>query len=66
MILSGKCLFDKENNLNFVTYIGEGFNKGKSNILSKFYSKYTHKELDKNDKSKIINYFKAHSQFGDN
>jgi hypothetical protein len=66
LILPGKCLFDKENNLNFVAYLGEGFNKGKSDILNKFYSKYTQNELDENDKSKIINYIKAHPQFGDN
>ena len=66
LILPGKCLFDKENNLNFVAYLGEGFNKGKSDILNKFYSKYTQNELDKNDKTKIINYIKTHPQFGDN
>jgi hypothetical protein len=66
LILPGKCLFDKENNLNFIAYLGEGLNKGKSDILNKFYSKYTQNELDKNDKNKIINYIKAHPDFVDN
>ena len=66
LILPGKCLFDKENNLNFVTYLGEGFNKGKSDILNKFYSKYAQNELDKDEKSKIIKYIKTHPQLAEN
>ena len=66
LILPGKCLFDKENNLNFVTYLGEGFNKGNSDILNKFYSKYTQNELNKDEKNKIIKYIKDHLQFEEN
>ena len=59
LILPGKCLFVKKNNLNFVTYLGEGFNKDKLDILNKFYSKYAQNELNNDGKSKIINYIKV-------
>ena len=32
MILTGKCLFEDEDHLNFVNYWGEGFNGGKSDL----------------------------------
>ena len=36
LLLPGKCLFEDENNLNFVHYWGEGFNGGKEDFLQKF------------------------------
>ena len=35
-VLSGKCLFEDEENLNFMNYWGEGFNAGKSDILDEY------------------------------
>ena len=36
LILPGKCLFEDEDNLNFVNYWGEGFNGGKEDFLQRF------------------------------
>jgi hypothetical protein len=58
-ILSGKCLFDDENHLNFINYWGEGFNGGKSDILNNFYSKYKQKNLEKNEIDKIVEYINS-------
>jgi len=58
-VLSGKCLFEDEENLNFMNYWGEGFNTGKSDILDKFYSKYKQKDLGKEEVDKIIEYIKT-------
>ena len=57
LLLPGKCLFEDENNLKFVSYWGEGFNGGKSDVLQQFYKKYKQTDLDKDEKKKIIQYF---------
>ena len=56
LLLPGKCLFDSEDNLNFVTYWSEGFRGGKSSTLSTFYEKYPQKDLNNNEKEIIMNY----------
>ena len=53
LILPEKCMFEGEENLNFVTFYGEGFRGGKSGTLRKFYSKYPQKDLDDNEKEYI-------------
>ena len=45
LLLPGKCLFENEDNLNFITYWSEGFRGGKSDTLSLFYLKYPQKDL---------------------
>ena len=59
LLLPGKCLFEDENNLNFVNYWGEGFNVGKENFLQRF-EKVLNKpeELTKDEKVKIKEYIK--------
>ena len=42
--------------LNFITYWGEGFKGGKSDILNKFYLKYPQTDLTKEEKKKIFIY----------
>ena len=54
IILTGKCLFEKDN-LKTVIYFGEGFNS-----LEKFYNKYKHKELEDKEKLMILRYIKRH------
>ena len=56
LLLPGKCLFDNEDNLNFVIYWSEGFRGGKSSTLSNFYLKYPQKDLNNNEKQIIMNY----------
>ena len=56
IILPGLCLFDNEDNLNFVTYWSEGFRGGKSDTLSTFYLKYPQKDLNSNEKQIINDY----------
>ena len=58
LILPGKCLFENETNLNFVTYWGEGFNGGKSDILQRFEKSYKTENLTNEEKSKIFTYVK--------
>ena len=58
LILPGKSLFQEEDNLNFVSYWGEGFNGGKSEIFQKFYAKYKQKDLEDNEKDIIVNYIR--------
>jgi hypothetical protein len=54
LLLPGKCLFaTDENNLKFVSYWGEGFNGGKSDVLQQFFKKYKQVDLDQEEK-KII------------
>ena len=57
VLLSGKCLFEEDND-HFVTFWGEGFNGGKSDVLQKFYEKFKQTDLDKNEKEKVKNYLK--------
>ena len=52
-ILPGKCLFDSEENLNFVNYWGEG----KSDILNDFYSKYKQKNLEDDEIQLIVDFY---------
>ena len=52
IILPGKCLFDNEDKLNFVTYWSEGLRGNKSDTLSNYYDKYPQKDLDENEKKK--------------
>ena len=56
IILPGVCLFEGEDQLNFITFWGEGFRGGKSDMLSNFYSKYSQKDLDDKEKEGIIEY----------
>jgi hypothetical protein len=56
LLLAGKCLFEKEN-LKLVKYLGEDFN-GKSDILDRFYKKYSQIELEKEEKEKIVSILK--------
>ena len=58
LILSGKCLFENEDKLNFVTYWGEGFSGGNLEIMNKFYSKYKQNNLNDEEKGIIIKYIK--------
>ena len=58
LILPGKCLFENETNLNFVTYWGEGFNGGKSDFLQRFEKSYETETLTDEEKSKIFTYVK--------
>ena len=56
LILPGKCLFDNEDNLNFVTYWSEGFRGGNSDVLTNFYIKYPQNDLNEEEKSIILKY----------
>ena len=56
IILPGACLFEGEDNLNFVTYWGEGFRGGNSSMISKFYSKYKQKDLEIEEKQIVFDY----------
>ena len=58
LILTGKCLFEDEDHLNFVNYWGEGFNGGKSDFLERFEKKYEYKteELTEDEKKNICQY----------
>ena len=51
LILTGKCLFEDEDHLNFVGYWGEGFNGGKSNFLERFEEKYEKSAINENIKN---------------
>ena len=56
LLLPGKCMFESEYSLNFVTYWSEGFKRGKSDTLKIFYEKYPQKDLNKDEKKIIMNY----------
>ena len=57
LLLPGKCLFADESNLKFVSYWGEGFNGGKSDVLQQFFTKYKQTDLDEKEKKIITQYF---------
>ena len=57
LILPGKCLFEKDINY-FVTFWGEGFNGGKSNILQTFCKKHKQTDLVDKEKNTIVEYFR--------
>ena len=59
IILSGKCMFENEDKLNFVTYWGEGFSGNKSEIMNKFYSKYKQRDLEEREKEIILTFIKT-------
>ena len=56
IILPGVCLFEGEDNLNLVTFWGEGFRGGKSEMITNFYLKYPQKDLDDKEKEVIKKY----------
>ena len=56
IILPGVCLFDSEDKLNFMTYWGEGFRGGNSELISRFYLKYKQIDLNKDEKNIVIEY----------
>jgi hypothetical protein len=56
LILPGKCLFENEDVLNFVTYWSEGFRGGNSDVLTNFYIKYPQIDLNEEEKSIILKY----------
>ena len=58
-ILPGKCLFE-EDNYYFVTFWGEGFNGGKSNIFHNFNKKYQQSNLDNKEKDIIVEFLRRH------
>ena len=58
ILLPGICLFDNEKNLNFVTYLSEGFLGEKSDIISIYYLKYKQKDFTIEEKNNIKNYIK--------
>jgi hypothetical protein len=62
LLLPGKCLFDNEDNLNFVAYWSEGLRGKKSDTLSNFYYKYPQKDLDENEKKIILKYLNEQRQ----
>ena len=59
LLLPGLCLFQSEDNLNFVTFWSEGFRGGKSETLSTFYMKYPQKDLNMLEKQIIMNYINS-------
>ena len=59
IILPGVCQFEGEKELNFVAFWSEGFRGGRSEVLSTFYLKYPQKDLDKDEKKKLLNYIKS-------
>ena len=57
LILTGKCMFEDEDNLNLINYWGEGFSGGKSDFLQRFEKLYKTNELSElnDDEKKNIN-----------
>jgi hypothetical protein len=62
LILPEKCLFENEDNLNFVIFWGEGFRGGQSDIIQKFYDKYPQVNLDEEEREKIYSEFRKFYQ----
>ena len=58
IILPGVCLFEGDNDLNFVAYWSEGFRGGRTQILIDFCEKYPQKSLDEKEKEIINKYIK--------
>ena len=58
IILPGVCLFENEDELNFVTFWSEGFRGGRSQIFLDFTSKYPQKPLNEDEKKSIFKYIK--------
>ena len=57
LLLPGKCLFDDVNNLKFVSYLGEGFNGGRSEAFQQIFKKYKQTDLNENEKKIIAKFF---------
>jgi len=66
LLLPGKCLFADENNIKFVSFLGEGFNNEKEDVFQQFLKKYRQKDLDENEKKIIIKYFFNNNNIIDN
>jgi hypothetical protein len=49
ILLPGICLFENEDNLNFVTYWSEVYRGGKSDTLISFYEKYPQNDLEEEE-----------------
>ena len=62
ILLSGAHLFNSENELNFIIYLGEAFRGKNSETISKFLSKYSQKDFDVNEKEIVLNYIKNMNQ----
>ena len=56
ILLPGVCQFEGEDELNFITFWGEGLRGSKSEMLSKFYLKYPQKDLNEEEKAIIVKY----------
>ena len=56
ILLPGVCQFEGEDELNFITFWGEGLRGAKSEMLSKFYLKYPQKDLNDEEKGIIVKY----------
>ena len=63
LILTGKCMFEDEDNLNLINYWGEGFSGGKSDFLQRFEKLYKTNELSElnDDEKKNINSYISHN-----
>jgi len=64
IILPGKCLFEDEDHLNFMTFWGEGFRGGKSETLSSFYLNYKQTDLTEDERKTILKYIKKRNKDG--
>ena len=62
LILPEKCLFENEDNLNFVKFWGEGFRGGQSGTILKFYEKYPQVDLKEDEREKIYSDFRKFYQ----
>ena len=58
IILPGVCQFEEETKLNFVVYWSEGFRGGNSEIICKFYNKYSQIDLTEEEKQIVKDYIK--------
>ena len=56
IILPGVCLFEGDDNLNFVTYWGEVFRGKNSEIIILFNQKYPQQDLGVEEKQNVFNY----------
>ena len=56
ILLPGVCQFEGEDDLNFITFWGEGLRGSNSEMLSKFYLKYPQKDLNEEEKEIIVKY----------
>ena len=59
IILPGVHLFELEDNLNFIHYLGEGFRGINTVIITQFYNKYIQHDLNENERNQIIKYISS-------